>query len=249
VSVVRTEEAALLRAVLGRPDDDVPRLVLADWLDEHGQPERAEFVRVQCEANRNPAGCFHDITSPPDCRTCALHLRAKALSLEWVDGGINWERWSGLPDVGWACLNIAGGLALAGGRTAEWNHFRYRCGFVESIGLSLAQFLAHAADLFGRQPITAVRPIDVRPFHAGSGRWGWSIDEADGGYDVPWVLPPELFGYLPPPDPPFASYSPLRRWYTSEDRAWEAVSVACVGYGRALNDLPPLDRWAEHAQQ
>ena len=133
MSVVRTEEAALLRAVLGRPDDDVPRLVLADWLDEHGQPERAEFVRVQCEANRNPAGCFHDITSPPDCRTCALHLRAKALSLEWVDGGINWERWSGLPDVGWACLNIAGGLALAGGRTAEWNHFRYRCGFVESI--------------------------------------------------------------------------------------------------------------------
>src|SRR5262249_48056502 len=28
-------------------DDDAPRLVYADWLDEHDDPERAEFIRVQ----------------------------------------------------------------------------------------------------------------------------------------------------------------------------------------------------------
>ena len=38
-----------LRAILDRPDDDVPRLVYADWLEEHGDPARAEFIRVQCE--------------------------------------------------------------------------------------------------------------------------------------------------------------------------------------------------------
>ncbi|MDY3562002.1 TIGR02996 domain-containing protein [Gemmata sp. JC673] len=49
-----SEEAALLRAIYAEPDDDTPRLVYADWLDENGQPGRAEFVRTQIElANRN----------------------------------------------------------------------------------------------------------------------------------------------------------------------------------------------------
>jgi uncharacterized protein (TIGR02996 family) len=29
--------------------DDIPRLIAADWLDEHGESDRAEFIRVQCE--------------------------------------------------------------------------------------------------------------------------------------------------------------------------------------------------------
>lgn len=43
-----TDEPALLAAVAARPDDDTPRLVYADWLDDHGRPERAEFIHVQC---------------------------------------------------------------------------------------------------------------------------------------------------------------------------------------------------------
>jgi uncharacterized protein (TIGR02996 family) len=45
---METEDAALWRAVVADPHDDAPRLILADWLEEHGQPERAEFIRVQC---------------------------------------------------------------------------------------------------------------------------------------------------------------------------------------------------------
>jgi uncharacterized protein (TIGR02996 family) len=44
-----TDRDAFLRAVAAAPDDDTPRLVFADWLDEHGEPKRAEFIRVQCE--------------------------------------------------------------------------------------------------------------------------------------------------------------------------------------------------------
>lgn len=40
-----TTSDALLAAVLANPADDLPRLVYADWLDENGQPERAEFIR------------------------------------------------------------------------------------------------------------------------------------------------------------------------------------------------------------
>lgn len=36
-------------------DDDTPRLVYADYLDENGRAERAEFIRVQVERHRRPA--------------------------------------------------------------------------------------------------------------------------------------------------------------------------------------------------
>jgi uncharacterized protein (TIGR02996 family) len=38
---------ALLRACKETPLDDLPRLVLADWLEEQGDADRAEFVRTQ----------------------------------------------------------------------------------------------------------------------------------------------------------------------------------------------------------
>lgn len=47
-------ELALLECVASRPEDDTPRLVLADWWEENGQPERGEFVRVQCELAKRP---------------------------------------------------------------------------------------------------------------------------------------------------------------------------------------------------
>lgn len=37
----------LLADILERPEDDTPRLILADWLDDHGDPERAGFIRAQ----------------------------------------------------------------------------------------------------------------------------------------------------------------------------------------------------------
>jgi uncharacterized protein (TIGR02996 family) len=49
------ELVALLAACRARPADDLPRLVLADWLDENGQPERAEFVRIQVEVSHPTA--------------------------------------------------------------------------------------------------------------------------------------------------------------------------------------------------
>ena len=48
-----SDAPALLAAIRAAPDDDAPRLVYADWLDEHGDPARAEFIRVQCELARH----------------------------------------------------------------------------------------------------------------------------------------------------------------------------------------------------
>ena len=65
-----SDHDALVQAILHAPDDDAPRLVYADWLDEHGDADRAEFIRVQSRMARLP---FYDPTyAPLDRRSRAL---------------------------------------------------------------------------------------------------------------------------------------------------------------------------------
>ncbi len=47
------DERALLEAIRAEPEDDDARLVYADWLEEQGQDERAELVRVQLAIERD----------------------------------------------------------------------------------------------------------------------------------------------------------------------------------------------------
>ena len=45
---------ALLRDIIENPQDDTPRLVCVDWLEEHGEADRAEFIRLQIELAKWP---------------------------------------------------------------------------------------------------------------------------------------------------------------------------------------------------
>jgi uncharacterized protein (TIGR02996 family) len=65
------EREAFLLAICENPDDDTPRLVFADWLQEHGDEARAEFIRVQIELARKEYGTRLDCL---DC-TCATQKR------------------------------------------------------------------------------------------------------------------------------------------------------------------------------
>lgn len=69
---------ALFQAILAAPDDDAPRLVYADWLDEAGDPDRAEFVRVQCRLARLP---FYE-PDHPGLRDRAAELYVRHMA-EW----------------------------------------------------------------------------------------------------------------------------------------------------------------------
>jgi uncharacterized protein (TIGR02996 family) len=75
-------EGALLEAVRAAPDDDLPRLVYADWLDERGEHERAEFIRIQIAL----AGGRVD-----DADAARLEARERALLIRnarrWAGGG------------------------------------------------------------------------------------------------------------------------------------------------------------------
>ena len=44
-------EDAFFQAILETPDDDLPRLAYADWLEERGDP-RGEFIHLQCRLAR-----------------------------------------------------------------------------------------------------------------------------------------------------------------------------------------------------
>jgi uncharacterized protein (TIGR02996 family) len=50
------EQEAFLRAIFDAPDDDTPRLVYADWLEEHGQEIAAQAIRLSVEWFRWPVG-------------------------------------------------------------------------------------------------------------------------------------------------------------------------------------------------
>jgi uncharacterized protein (TIGR02996 family) len=72
----RTEEC-FLADIRDHPEDDAPRLIYADWLDEHSEPLRAELIRVQVALAREPA-------DGPDRER--LELRSRAILEEQEEG-------------------------------------------------------------------------------------------------------------------------------------------------------------------
>lgn len=43
---------AFMAAIRDKPEDDAPRLIFADWLDENGEPEWAEYIRLALKIYR-----------------------------------------------------------------------------------------------------------------------------------------------------------------------------------------------------
>jgi uncharacterized protein (TIGR02996 family) len=82
---------ALFRTILENPADDMPRLVYADWLQENGNPQRAEFIRLQCEA-------WHlcpQYATIDEARTAASRLKKEHID-EWhaelpALSGVEWS--------------------------------------------------------------------------------------------------------------------------------------------------------------
>lgn len=74
------DELAFLITIAARPDNDLARLVFADWLDDHEQPDRAEFIRLSVAAA--------DPAVPPEARAASQALADELLAAHHTD----WER-------------------------------------------------------------------------------------------------------------------------------------------------------------
>lgn len=119
------EQLALEAAVVAAPDDDLPRLVYADWLDEHGDGERAEFIRLQVAAGarrRVRANNRHGFRFSCRCGACKLDRKADRLLPRDATGSVTGQ-WIHPAVRGWVC-----GMMFARGfpdrfhvRSAQWD--------------------------------------------------------------------------------------------------------------------------------
>jgi uncharacterized protein (TIGR02996 family) len=127
-----TDPGAFLRAIRAAPADDTPRLVFADWLDDHDDPAWAELIRVQVELEP-----IHEQLDNP--RRRELADRETELLARHAD------RWLGpVHDI-----------------AAEYPAYGpvFRRGLPESVSLSLDTFLARGGELFAACP--TVREVCV----------------------------------------------------------------------------------------
>jgi uncharacterized protein (TIGR02996 family) len=125
------DEQALLRAIIADPADDTVRLAYADWLDEHAEPDRAAFIRVQIELARLAEG---------DARRAALAAHEAELFEVLRQERLRKE--------------VPSELAPYGGQYCA----HYRRGFLASISLevsseSVAAFRSAAPALFMHAPV------------------------------------------------------------------------------------------------
>lgn len=141
-----TDRDALIAAVCDRPDDDTPRLAYADWLDDHGEGERAAFIRAEVKLDRDYPG-WHDggrgIGEPGygefwQLKRTVLRLRKRFKRIfpgPWsqVVFGTNLTWYTGLNVIG--CTTR---------------------GFVERVVCPAADWLAHADAILAAHPVRAV---------------------------------------------------------------------------------------------
>ena len=99
---------ALVRAVFDNPDDDTPRLVLADCAEELGQRSRAALIRLQCEKAR-----LERANARADARYGELEAAEKAL-MPAVR-----EEMGTLPD--WVTATFRRGFATLRSEGGWWN--------------------------------------------------------------------------------------------------------------------------------
>lgn len=129
-----TMDDAFLRSIIEAPEDDTPRLIYADWLEDQHDPARAEFIRAQCSLATMSA---HDPSRP------ALREREQALLGEY---GWAWAEHLGDQVSGWAyrrgfiecvemCLETSRDKILAVLRKAPIRHIRDLSQFCDLSGV------------------------------------------------------------------------------------------------------------------
>jgi uncharacterized protein (TIGR02996 family) len=196
-----TEQAALLAAVAANPDDDTVRLAYADWLDEHDEHDRAEFIRVQYELGKwtcnfkqtkEQPGWFHDCGT--DDRGYWLCQPLRMRNGELLATHPEWSRArcpkcegcgyvTGSADECPTCGGTGGllGTQTVNGGTVDGRlPLRWRCGFIDAVEVpTLREVWDRRCRICGSTPSEA-------------GERGGGCSRCDGGQvrdsgPTPWV--------------------------------------------------------------
>lgn len=238
----------LLRAVLLAPADDGLRLIYADALDEAGDHDRAEFIRVQCELAEIPARETYS-------REPHWIPRGEPAYKEWQRQDALRARESRLADLhcnahgGWASeydLLLAGWTMYVGDQTAAYHgpSVRWRRGLIAEVEADWEWYRDSAAVLFSNCPVQCAFLVDKRPqfFEFSLSKrnkvrgWSWISYVMD---DEPDAVPSAVLETAREVCPQAEKY-PGRLVYDSEAEAVAALSDLLVEYGRRRAGLESL---------
>ena len=139
-----TQYDAFLQAIIANLEDDAPRLIYADWLEEHGESERAEFVRLQCKLANGCKVCDgtgRNVVSPCPC-SILRHRERKLLAKHK-------NNWLPAEVAEAAIFGSASPEQVASG--LRWT----RC-FVSEITLRFQDWLTHREQLLKAVPLEKV---------------------------------------------------------------------------------------------
>jgi uncharacterized protein (TIGR02996 family) len=205
------DATALVRAVLESPADDAPRLVFADYLEEQGDPVRAEFIRLQIAGAQEPCvdSGIHpgDRCDDPNCRGCR-QFRDRAAEL--------------LRSPGF-------GEGIWGGWDAPVAGVWFERGFVEEVSVVAERFVETAGRLFALHPIRAVR-LSGRMPRLSSTAAVWIREQPRSSGIAQALVPTPVFELLEAH--PVMGKGLLLRGYPTHEVANRALSEACVRFGR-----------------
>jgi len=186
-----SDEGGLFDAVLESPEDGQLRLICADWFEEHGDADRAEFVRLQCSL----AGVLNDLPLyaegfDPWQREARLPLWRRFL--ETAASGVprapelvresgllqsNRRRWNGALHRRLAKTPLAGWV---GSRRCGIRGWAYRRGFVEAVACTPEAWHDHGHLL--RRALGPIRYLRLHVYDARITASWWDLDL--GGLEV-----------------------------------------------------------------
>jgi uncharacterized protein (TIGR02996 family) len=139
------------------PVEDTPRRVFADYLEENDEPDRAEFIRVDCDLGLLPfpnesneceaCGVITGSTHEPGCRRFQLLQRKQEL---WK---IDAVRYMGQEESFWKSVGI----------TPEWYHTDR--GFLSIIDSTPVPFLGHADRVLWHPSQDRPCPLSAQPIN------------------------------------------------------------------------------------
>lgn len=230
---------ALLTAILASPGEDTPRLMLADWLEEHGDGFdrwRAGFLRPTFPPAVLGFSLRRKQAARPwarYARTCCFTDQVPATWTRWLIPSPGSPEWNGGRGRGsWAEFCSSAHFRCAGARFV----FALRHGFANWLALDQRRFRWYAAAIFRRQPVSEVALLDRLPEHAHGGLC-WFLHDRQTADSVA-ALHPCFYrrlrlGRLERPwwaDHSHAS----RRVYTTRAEALDDLSGACVDYARSF---------------
>jgi uncharacterized protein (TIGR02996 family) len=132
-----TDATAFVAAIHAAPEDAAPRLVFADWLDEHGEPGRADLIRRMC---RVPTYVFTWSRRARHGRHVHAELIGAIRGLKGRVEMVYRDEWPHLPGV--ELIQVCRG-------------------HIESIDIRPGPFLAHAGEIFARHPVRDVRLVGL----------------------------------------------------------------------------------------